>query len=372
MSVKFVAVGDIGPDRDDPATIFDAVRDRLKMADLGFCQLEVNLTSRGQRLPQARHTIRGRSEIANALVDTNLELVSFAGNHCLDWGQEGLLDTLDALERAGAVQVGTGANISAARAPAIIERNGVTIGVLAVNSILPMTYWAEEKRAGCAPLRAHTVYEQIEHDQPGTPARIHTFSHKDDLDALVEGVKALRQQVHVVIVSHHAGIHFVPAVIPDYQREVAHAVIDAGADLVLGHHAHILKGIEVYKGKTIAYSLANFAIDLLMDEAHAKSKGFREIQKLNPDWVPDFSSRYNFPPDSAMSVVLEARLDRNGVSDVRFVPVMIGKDAMPRIVGPGDDDFARIGRYLQDISDTAELGSLVVASGDGFEVRSKP
>ncbi|MHA6299998.1 CapA family protein [Devosia sp. CAU 1758] len=371
MSLKFVAVGDIGPDRDDTASIFDGVRARLQSADLGFGQLEVNLTTRGTRLPQARHTIRGKPDVADALVGTGLELVSFAGNHCMDWGPDGLTDTIDNLEQAGAIQLGSGRTIEEARRPAIVERKGVKVGVIAVNSILPMTYWAEERRPGCAPMRAHTVYEQIEHDQPGTPARVHTFSHRDDLDALLEGIRDLRKQVDVVILSHHAGIHFVPAVIPDYQREVAHAAIDAGADLVLGHHAHILKGVEIYKGKTIAYSLANFAIDLLMDEAHAKSKGFREIQKLNPDWVPDFTSRYNFPPDSAMSMMLEARLGNEGVEDVRFVPIMIGKDALPRILGPEHADFRRIHAYLQSISDAAELGSQIVRDGARLAVTAR-
>src|SRR5690606_27249430 len=244
----------------------------------------------------------------------------------------------------------------------------VTVGFISVNSILPMNYWAEENRAGCAPLRAHTIYEQIEHDQPGTPARIHTYSFRDDLDALLATIRDVRRQTDVVVLSHHAGIHFVPAVIPDYQREVAHAAIDAGADLVLGSHAHILKGIEIYKGRTIAYSMANFAIDLHMDEAHAKSKGFREIQKLDPGWVPDFTSRYNFPPGSEMSMMLEATFSKDGVSDVRFVPIMIGRDADPKIVPPDHADFERIRAYLQSISDEAELGSRITGDGDVYRV----
>jgi poly-gamma-glutamate capsule biosynthesis protein CapA/YwtB (metallophosphatase superfamily) len=371
MSLDFIAVGDVGPDREDSASIFDGVRERISRADLGFCQLEVNLTTRGTRVPQARHTIRGRGDVANALVGAGLELVSFAGNHCMDWGPEGLLDTLDNLDRAGALQVGTGRTIHAARAPVIVERRGVRIGMIAVNSILPMNYWADETRPGCAPLRAHTVYEQIEHDQPGTPARVHTYSHRGDLEALLAAIRDLRAQVDVVILSHHAGIHFVPSVIPDYQRDVAHAAIDAGADLVLGHHAHILKGIEIYKGRVIAYSLANFAIDLLMDEAHAKSKGFREIQKLNPDWVPDLTSHYNFPPDSAMSVMLEARMGKGGVEAVRLVPIMIGKDAVPRIVTADTPDFERIRGYLQFISDEADLGTDIVADGDAVLARQR-
>ena len=156
-------------------------------------------------------------------------------------------------------------------------------------------------------MRAHTVYEAIEHDQPGTPVRIHTYPHREDLAAMCADIRAAKQQADVVAVSHHWGIHFVPYVLADYQPDVARAAIDAGADIVLGHHAHILKAVEIYKGKPIFYSLCNFATDLRMDEAHANSKGFREIQKLAPRWEPDFDSLYNFPEDSRMTVMVRAK-----------------------------------------------------------------
>ncbi len=370
MSVRFVAVGDVAPDREDPASIFIHVRERLRQADIGFCQLEVNLTNRGQRLPQARHTMRGKPEIAPALVDAGLNVVSFAGNHCMDWGVEGLSDTLDNLQRAGAHQVGAGLNIAQARAPVIVTCKGLRIGFLSVSSILPQNYWAEENRAGCAPLRGHTVYEQIEHDQPGTPARIHTFPHTEDLSALLASVKELRPQVDVLILSHHAGLHFVPAVVPDYQRAVAHAAIDAGVDLVLGTHAHILKGLEFHKGKPIVHSLANFALDLKMTAEHAASKGFREIQKLNPDWIPDLSSNYNFPPDSAMSFALEARLGKQGLEELALIPVFIDRDACPRFVTPEDDRFGKIFAYLQHITREAGLNACYERDGDVIRPRA--
>ena len=365
--IAFIAVGDVGPDRPEPATIFQHVRDRIRRADLGFCQLEVNLTERGQRVPQARHTIRGNPRIAQALVDVGLGVVSFAGNHAMDWGAEGLFDTLDNLERAGAIQVGTGRSIAEARKPVIVERKGVTVGVVGVNSILPMNYWADENKPGCAPIRGFTIYEQIEHDQPGTPARIHTYPHHGDLEATLRTIRETKARADVVIFSHHAGIHFVPAVIPDYQREVAHAAIDAGADLVLGHHAHILKGAEIYKGKAILYSLANFAIELTMTREHAESKGFREIQKLSPDWEPDLTSRYNFPPDSAMSIAVEATIRRDGI----LVPVHIDRTADPRFIGPDDPRFQRIRSYLQSISDEAGLQTDFVAMGDSLALRER-
>lgn len=370
-ALSFIAVGDVAPDRPEPATIFQHVRERIGRADLGFCQLEVNLTTRGQRVPQARHTMRGDPRIADALVDVGLEVVSFAGNHAMDWGPEGMLDTIDALGRAGALQVGTGRNIAGARKPVIVERHGVTVGFVAVNSILPMNYWAEDGKPGCAPIRGFTVYEQIEHDQPGTPARVHTYAHHGDLEATLATIRETKAQADVVIFSHHAGIHFVPAVIPDYQRDVAKAAIDAGADLVLGHHAHILKGAEVYRGRTIIYSLANFAIELTMTQEHAESRGFREIQKLSPNWVPDLTSRYNFPPDSAMSIAVEATIRRDGIHDVRLVPVFVDRTADPRFIGPDDERFDRIRSYLEEISDQAGLGTRFEADGDTLRLAEK-
>ncbi|MFZ2102655.1 MAG: CapA family protein [Oricola sp.] len=369
MSLKFVAVGDVAPDREDPATIFDHVRKRLSGADLGFCQLEVNLTERGERLPQARHTMRGKPEIADALVAAGLEVVSFAGNHTMDWGVTGMADTLANLERAGAMQVGAGMNVAEARKPVIVDRNRVRMGILSVNSILPQNYWAEENRPGCAPMRGHTVYEQIEHDQPGTPARIHTFPHREDLQALLDSIRSVRDDVDFLVLSHHAGIHFVPAVVPDYQRDVARAAIDAGVDMVLGCHAHILKGIEFHRGKPIIHSLANFALDLKMTEDHARSKGFREIQKLNPDWIPDLTSSYNFPPDSAMSFAVESVIDAGKLVDFALVPVFIERDANPRFVAPGDPRFARILSYLREITEQAGFATEYEADGDVIRAR---
>ncbi len=218
--------------------------------------------------------------------DAGFSVVSWAGNHCLDWGPDGFNDTIDNLRRAGLRVVGAGAQLAAARAPVIVEQSGVRTAFLAYCSILPAHYWADERRPGCAPMRAFTVYEPIEPDQPGTPARIHTYAHREDLAALCADVEAARAQADVVIVSLHWGIHFVPAVIADYQTEVGHAAIDAGADLILGHHAHILKGIEVYRNKAIFYSLGNFAMDLRMDPAHAASRSFKEIQVCTRNGSP--------------------------------------------------------------------------------------
>lgn len=358
------AVGDVAPDREDPRECFALVRDTLRRADIGFCQLEVNLTQRGVRLPQVRHTHRAGPSTAAAIADAGIHVVSYASNHCLDWGREGLFDTLDHLRAAELQTVGAGSDIVQARQPVIATRKGVRVGFLAYCSILPSHYWAEADRPGCAPMRAFTVYEPIEPDQPGTPPRIHTYAHRADVAAMRQDIEALRQQVDRVVVSMHWGIHFVPAVIADYQREVAYAAIDAGADVLLGHHAHILKGAEIYRGKPIFYSVGNFAMDLRMDEAHAQSKGFKEIQSLHPEWVPDFDSLYNFPPESRMTMIANLQLDPNGPVQAGFLPCFINRQAQPEVVKPGDPRFMQIVSYMRDISRKQQLTVDYQVEGD--------
>ena len=364
MSARLYAVADIGPDRDDPRECFALVRDELRKADIAFCQLEVNLTDRGVRLPQVRHTHRAKAATASALKDAGFTVVSFSGNHCMDWGAEGFSDTIDNLRAAGLAVVGVGASIVQARAPVVQTANGVRVAFLAYSSILPANYWADDNRPGCAPMRAWTIYEQIETDQPGTPCRTHTFANRADLAAMVADVKAAREVADVVVMSIHWGIHFVPAVLADYQAEVGHAAIDAGVDLVLGHHAHILKGVEVYRGKPIFYSMGNFAIDLRMTPEHARGKGFREIQALSPGWTPDFDSLYNFPPDSRMTMVVTAEATAEGLVEVGFLPAFINRDAQPEILKSGDARFGQVVDYLRWATQAASLNARFRPRGD--------
>jgi poly-gamma-glutamate capsule biosynthesis protein CapA/YwtB (metallophosphatase superfamily) len=358
------AVGDVGPERPDPDTLFDRVRAHLHEADLAFCQLEVALTDRGTPVPQVRHTARSAPATAHALRRGGFDLVSWAGNHCLDWGSVGFLDTIDALEAADLTPLGVGAEITAARRPRVVETGGVRVAFLALSSILPADYWATERRPGCAPMRAHTVYQPLEPDQPGTGCRIHTFPDGADLAALLADVRAAKQVADVVVLSLHWGIHFVPAVLADYQRTVAHAAIDAGADLVLGHHAHILKPIEVHRGRAIFYSLGNFAIDLPMTEEHANRPTFRMLQSLHPGWEVDLTSTYNFPPDSRRTVVAQAEITASGVARVGFRPAYIGTDSVPELLGADDPRHAEVLDYLRDITADQGISTAFEADGD--------
>lgn len=363
-----LATGDLAPDREDPDQCFAATSDLLNGAELVFGQLETSFATRGTRLPQARHAVMAQPACAAALARAGFDVISFAGNHCLDWGNEAFFETLQHLANAGLDVVGAGEDIAAARRPVIRQlADGTRVAILAYSSILPQAYWAEERRPGCAPLRAHTLYEQVEHDQPGTPARIHTWAHAGDLAAMEADIRAARRQADVVLVSNHWGIHFVRAVIADYQREVARAAIAAGADAILGHHAHILKGIECIDGRPVFHSLCNFATDLRMTPEHAARPSFKEIQKLGENWEPDFDSLYNFPPASRLSMIARLVIREGRVLESGFLPVYIDRDAVPRVVTAQDPRFNEVLDYVRAV--TAEAGLNGRFEVDGATVR---
>jgi len=363
-TIVLYAVGDIGPCRNDPHTMFNYVRDHLQKADVAFCQLEPNISNRGYKLPQARLSMRTDPKTAGAIKNAGFHVVSFASNHCLDWGYEALYDTLDHLTAQGIHVIGAGKDINEARKPAVTECKGTRIALLAYNSILPEGYWAELDRPGCTPLRALTIYEQIEHDQPGTPPRIHTYPHRGDLEAMVADIKATAKSADVIAVSMHWGLHFIPAQLADYQRDIARAAIDEGADVILGHHAHILKGIEVYKGKIIFYSLANFALDPpgAFEEGLYASDRHKTIQDLNKDWNTD--DEYPMPPDTRKTLIAKCIIRNKRIERVSFLPVYINTQSEPELLSVDDDRFHEVVRYIDDITKDQKLNTRYVIDGD--------
>ncbi|HSG57395.1 MAG TPA: CapA family protein, partial [Paracoccaceae bacterium] len=194
MTHVILATGDLAPDRDNYDESYVATRSVLQAADVVFAQLETSFAASGTRLPQARHAVLARPEGAGALARAGFNIISMAGNHCMDWGREAFFETRRNLEDAGIRVVGAGKDIAEARQPVIQTLgDGTRVAFLAYSSILPHSYWADERRPGCVPMRAHTVYEQIEHDQPGTPARVHTYPHRDDLAAMQADIRAAKQ-----------------------------------------------------------------------------------------------------------------------------------------------------------------------------------
>ena len=365
----FLATGDLGPNRPDPDSIFDGVREALSRGDLIFGQLEPCLASGGTPLPQARLPMRGATEGAAAIARAGFDIISFATNHCMDWGREAFFETLEVLRDNGMSVIGAGKDLAEARKPVFTRLGETRIAFLGYNSILPQDYFATSERPGCAPLRGLTVYEQIEHDQPGTPARIHSYPVEEDLEDIMADVAAAKAQADLVMVSLHWGIHFVPAVIAQYQRIAGHAIIDAGADIILGHHPHILKPIEVYKGRAIVYSMANFALEppflFAEDLDLCNSPRHKGLHALNADWKR--MPAKPMPPDSYKSMLLQCVIQDKQIRRVSFLPVQLDDGSDPSVPPPGSAAFGEIVQYMRDI--TADQGLDTRYEVDGGEVR---
>jgi poly-gamma-glutamate synthesis protein (capsule biosynthesis protein) len=349
--VTLLAVGDVCPRYSADGRNLEAVRDLLRSGDITFGQLEEPLSNRGDR--QLYAGLGGPvwdgppfnpDEGAGLLLDHGFDIMSFAGNHTMDRSEESMLDTLDAARKAGIPLIGAGADIDAARTPVILARGGMRVGFLGYASVLPGGYAAGPGKPGVAPLRASTFYQQVDW-QPGTAPKILTFPEQADLAALADDIRALRPKVDVLIMSVHWGVHFEPATIADYQYAYAHAAIDAGADAVLGHHAHILKGVEVYRGKPVIYSLNNFLLRPRGDDG---------------EWL----SPANTPSDQQKSIMVKFTLDQGRISQFAIQPVWL--DHRPRPVAPAAEDpraVAVIG-YLRWCNEQQRLDTLI-SSRDG-------
>jgi len=363
-----LACGDVGVKRADLASMFAGCAPTLRSADLCIAQLETTVSERGAKVPNARLAMRAPPAMAAAARAAGIGVMSFAGNHCLDFGYEAFGDTLRFAAESGIAICGAGETLAQARRPVIIDCDGVKAAVLAVNSILPEGYAAETDKAGCAPLRAHTVYEPLEPDQPGTPAKVRSFAARADLDALIEGIGAARSSADIVLLSIHWGIHMVPSTLADYQIEVAHAAIDAGADAILGHHPHLLKGIEMYRGRPIFYSLGNFAIEQphIWDPAITHSSSFRNLVALNPTWRMD--QVYMLPPVTRLTGLAKLIRDDRARWEVRFVPAWIDDDSAPRILDSADARFTEVAAFLSQSSRQAGLNAEILVQGGELRI----
>jgi len=352
--ITLLAVGDIVIfNREKPETIFAHVADVLRAADITFANCDQMYSDKGNR---SNHVLRSdTTRNIPALVYAGLDVVSLANNHAMDWGPEALLDTIDRIRNAGIPVVGAGKNIAEARQPVILERKGNRVGFLAYGCIGPDGSEALEDKPGIAPMRAWTIYEKWDY-QPGTPPRIVTIAYKDDLAAMEEDIRKLKARVDVVAVSFHWGLHFVRALIPMYEFEIGHAAIDAGADIILGGHPHILKGIEVYKGKVIFHSLGNFALDMRSDP------GDKSFDKLNSrmEQMYQFKADPEYPtypmhPEAKATVIAKAVTEDGKIKKVSYIPCYINKKSEPEIKTHRDPGGQEVFSYIEKISRSQNL-----------------
>ncbi|MBI2831754.1 MAG: CapA family protein [Chloroflexi bacterium] len=363
-AVTLIAVGDVLVNRDEPKSIFELTATTLSQADIAICQIETLYSEKGQPQVAARVPLRAHPRNIEGLTYAGFDVVSVASNHSGDFGMEAFLDNIENLRKANLQVIGGGNDLAEARKPAIVEKKGVRVAFLAYNSILPAGYAAFSDRPGCSPIRVRTIYEPIEPDQPGTPSRIITVPYSEDMNDMKDDITKAKAQADMVVLMLHWGLHHVPVALAGYQREVGHAAIDAGADVIIGHHAHILKGVEVYNGKAIFYSLGNFAFDVAVRQWKTSSIR-RDILKDIPAYRwesdPEYPT-YPFKPDARKTLLVNLLISNKHIQKVTILPALINKKGQPEILRGGSKEGQEVLDFVNEAS--KDLGTKLVFEGD--------
>ncbi len=349
-TVTLLAVGDIGPHLEPVDKTADLILPVMRQADLRIGQCERTYSERGWEPhfaggPGGGHT-RLHPRMASIWQTTGMDIISLASNHAMDWGPEPVLDTCELFHGMGKHVIGAGKNEEEARRPALVERNGVKIAFLAYCSVLRDGQAAGPTKVGVAPMRAHTHYVPQDF-QPASPPTIISVPYEDDLAALQNDVRAAKKIADVVVVSLHWGIRLVPKTLGTYQPPIAHAAIDAGADLILGHHSHVPKAVEVYKGKVCFYSIGNF----LTNGSQRKPFEWNLMWfRVDPECLPPHGT-YRFPSHCRNTMLAKAVFSKKGVDRVSFLPAYINNQAQPELVTQDNPRFSEMLDYMEWVSD---------------------
>ncbi len=271
-----------------PGFLFQHVSGILARADIRFGNLECTLSERGLR-PGDYHSVqmRGHSGYVAGLTEAGFDVLNVANNHSMQHGPGPFVDTVQQVRDAG-IEVcglrGTGRGSE----PVTLSAGSLRVSFIGY-SLRPRQYFTEE------PLYAEGGDEGI-----------------------VADVRAARPHCDILVVSLHWGDEFIDRPSPADIR-LAHAIVDAGADVIIGHHPHVLRGVERYGRGWIVYSLGNFVCDMLWDES------LRE------------------------TVICECRLTASGVEDVRLIPARINDDCQPvPLLGSA---AARLDRRIRRLSE---------------------
>lgn len=366
-SIRVMAVGDLVLDEPNPDFYFAPSTSLIRSADLAIAQIEVpHTTSQEVTSVDVPAPPAAPGHLA-AVVRAGFGVATLAGNHIYDCGTAGVMDTVRHCRDNGLQVTGAGANLDEARRPAVTERGGHRIGVLDYNCVGPRESWATSRKAGCSYLQVLTHYE-LDSANPGGPPSIYTFCEPGSLASLREDVANLRREVDVLVVVLHKGIGHTPAQIAAYEFEAAHAVIDAGADAVVGHHAHILRGIEMYRGAPVFHGLGNFvtvtsALTPANDDSPERRAWAARRRKLFGFEPDPAMPTYAFHPESRNTAVAVIDVEPDGKISAGFIPCWIDDDARPVPLGP-DDEGRNVAAYMERITSEAGLDTQFRWEGD--------
>lgn len=351
---EILLLGDLILDVPDPDHWLAGIAPITRAADVVIGHLEVPYTDVTEEMPGDVPAPGADPTHLDALARAGFTAVSLAGNHMMDCGPDGLAETIAGLDGNGIRHAGAGPNLAAARAPALIHVDGRTIALLSYNCVGPELSWASADSAGCAYVRVLA--------SDGGPTRPAADLVEIDPASLAEmeaDIAAARTHVDLVVVALHKGITHRPAVLAPYERPLAHAAVRAGADVVVGHHAHIARGIEVYRGKPIYHGLGNGVV-----VTHALNPA--QDHPARAEWAERRKRMFGFEPDPAYPLApfhpeavngMIARLvwSSEGTVTPGFIPVWFEPPGRP-VVAEGR--ASGIIRYIAQISARAELPAL--------------
>ncbi len=225
--------------------------EEMNAVDIMMLNNEFAYSTRGKKTPNKSYTFRADPSRVNILHEMGVDIVSLANNHALDYGVDALMDTFTTLEEAGIDYVGAGENLARAEAPVYYTIGDKKIAYLASSRVIFSVDWYAKEDA---------------------PGMVGTY----DPTPLINAIKDASKNSDYVVVYVHWGVernHY-----PEkYQKTFARQYIDAGADIVIGCHPHVMQGFEIYKGKPIAYSLGNFWFN-----ASTRESGFLKVY-IDPD-----------------------------------------------------------------------------------------
>ncbi len=320
--VTMLAVGELVLEEPHGEFFLSLAAPVLKSADIVVGQGEIVFTSRGvSTYVEMFHPYIGCPPAnIQALADAGFNVITLAGNHIWDSGAPGIDDTITGLRNFNIATVGAGMNIDEARRPAIIERNGMRFGFLSYNCIGPMGSWATPAKPGCAFVRIITHYE-LNTPDPGGPPEVYTFAEPRSLALMVDDIKKLRPLCDILVVALHKGILSSPDKLAMYDQQVSHTAIDAGTDLVLGHHSHGIKGIELYKGKTIFHGLGRF-VPAMAPETEA------QIEARVYLGAPGGGSN----PAKNQTIIAKCIISDGLISQVSYLPCLINQQRQPEVL----------------------------------------
>lgn len=242
------------------AIIDDEMLSHMQNADFMVLNHEFVFSTQGEAMEDKEYTLRNHPEYVKILQDLGADAVSIANNHVLDFGKDAFLDTLETLENAEIAYTGGGRNLEEASKPVIREIGGQTFAIFAATRVSPSADWYAGKQK---------------------PGILQTY----DAAALNKAIAEADTQYDHVIVFVHWGIERME--IPEeYQRTLAKGYIDAGADLIIGAHPHILQGFEYYKDVPICYSLGNYLFGNRTDETLLLNAIFDGNGTLSIELIP--------------------------------------------------------------------------------------